>query len=46
MPMLNDLDRTDETQTSLIRAFESSVGLDKDRCAVAKELGIHSVADL
>jgi len=37
---------TDETQVSLIKAFESGSGGDKGRCAFAKELGIHSVGDL
>jgi len=37
---------TDETQASLIKAFESGKGLDKDRCGFAKELGIQSVSDL
>ncbi|KAF8575972.1 ribonuclease HII [Ramaria rubella] len=37
---------TDETQTSLVKAFESGSGADKGRCALAKELGIHSVSDI
>ncbi|KAJ3710304.1 ribonuclease H2 subunit A [Lentinula raphanica] len=34
----------DEGQVSLIKAFESAQGLDKDRCGLAKELGIRSIA--
>ncbi|KAF8149954.1 ribonuclease H-like domain-containing protein [Crassisporium funariophilum] len=34
---------TDEGQASLIKAFESGKGLDKDRCAVTKDLHIRSV---
>ncbi|KAF9267735.1 ribonuclease HII [Marasmius fiardii PR-910] len=33
----------DEGQASLIKAFESGQGLDKDRCLLAKELGIRSI---
>jgi ribonuclease H2 subunit A len=40
------VNRTDETQTSLIKAFESGSGADKGRCALARELGIHSVGNL
>lgn len=35
--------RTDEGQASLIKAFEGAKGLDKDRCAVTKDLHIKSV---
>ena len=35
--------RTDEGQTSLIKAFETGKGLDKDRSAVTKDLHIKSV---
>jgi hypothetical protein len=35
--------RTDEGQTSLIKAFETGKGLDKDRDAVTKDLHIKSV---
>ena len=35
--------RTDEGQTSLIKAFETGKGLDKDRNAVTKDLHIKSV---
>ena len=35
--------RTDEGQTSLIKAFETGKGLDKDRSAVNKDLHIKSV---
>ena len=38
--------RTDEGQTSLIKAFESGKGLDKDRNAVTKDLHIKSVNNL
>jgi len=38
--------RTDEGQTSLIKAFETSKGLDKDRCLVAKDLQLSSVNTL
>ncbi|KAG7089596.1 hypothetical protein E1B28_011263 [Marasmius oreades] len=33
----------DEGQASLIKAFESGQGLDKDRCLLTKELGIRSI---
>ncbi|KIK63087.1 hypothetical protein GYMLUDRAFT_41399 [Collybiopsis luxurians FD-317 M1] len=36
----------DEGQASLIKAFESAQGLDKDRCGLARELGIRSIAAL
>ena len=35
--------RTDEGQTSLIKAFATGKGLDKDRNAVTKDLHIKSV---
>jgi ribonuclease H2 subunit A len=38
--------RIDEGQESLIKAFESATGGDKDRCAVAKDLSIKSVGTL
>ncbi|KAF9532626.1 ribonuclease H2 subunit A [Crepidotus variabilis] len=38
--------RTDEGQASLIKAFESGKGLDKDRCALARDLHIRSVDTL
>ncbi|KAF8071951.1 ribonuclease H-like domain-containing protein [Lyophyllum atratum] len=37
---------TDEGQASLIKAFETGKGLDKDRCAVARDLKMVSVATL
>ncbi|GLB40445.1 putative endonuclease that specifically degrades the RNA of RNA- DNA hybrids [Lyophyllum shimeji] len=37
---------TDEGQASLTKAFESGKGLDKDRCAVAKDLKLVSVGML
>ncbi|CDO73713.1 hypothetical protein BN946_scf185015.g41 [Trametes cinnabarina] len=36
----------DDGQASLIKAFESGIGRDKDRCAVAKDLGLESVGML
>ncbi|KAI0078839.1 ribonuclease H2 subunit A [Panus rudis PR-1116 ss-1] len=33
----------DEGQSALLKAFESAIGRDKGRCAVAKDLGIKSV---
>jgi len=38
--------RTDEGQASLVKAFESAKGLDKDRCAVTKDLHIKSLGAL
>jgi hypothetical protein len=35
--------RTDEGQASLIKAFETGKGLEKDRSAVTKDLNIKSV---
>lgn len=35
--------RIDEGQESLIKAFESATGRDKNRCIVAKDLSIRSV---
>lgn len=37
---------TDEGQTSLVKAFETSKGLDKDRCLVVKDLQLSSVNTL
>ncbi|KAI8980188.1 ribonuclease H-like domain-containing protein [Trametes punicea] len=36
----------DDGQASLMKAFESGTGLDKNRCAVAKDLGLRSVGML
>ncbi|KAI0359871.1 ribonuclease H2 subunit A [Trametes cingulata] len=36
----------DDGQASLIKAFESATGRDKDRCAVTKDLGLRSVGML
>ncbi|KAJ3936320.1 MAG: ribonuclease H-like domain-containing protein [Lentinula lateritia] len=36
----------DEGQESLIKAFESAQGLDKDRCGLTRELGIRSITTL
>ncbi|KAK0446327.1 ribonuclease H-like domain-containing protein [Armillaria borealis] len=36
----------DEGQESLIKSFQSAQGLDKDRCTVAKDLSIKSIAAL
>ncbi|KAJ7475855.1 ribonuclease H2 subunit A [Mycena latifolia] len=36
----------DDGQASLVQAFESAKGREKDRCAVAKDLGLKSVAML
>lgn len=38
--------RTDEGQASLIKAFEGGKGLEKDRCAVTRDLHIKSVDNL
>ncbi|OJT11467.1 Ribonuclease H2 subunit A [Trametes pubescens] len=38
--------RTDDGQASLMKAFESATGRDKDRCAVTKDLGLRSVGTL
>jgi len=40
------LRRTDEGQASLIKAFETGKGLDKDRCTVTKDLHIRSLDTL
>lgn len=40
------LRRIDDGQESLIKAFESAKGRDKDRCAVTKDLSIKSVGFL
>ncbi|KAI0775207.1 ribonuclease H2 subunit A [Trametes elegans] len=36
----------DDGQASLMKAFESATGRDKDRCAVTKDLGLTSVGSL
>ncbi|KAI0635924.1 ribonuclease H2 subunit A [Trametes polyzona] len=36
----------DDGQASLMKAFDSGTGRDKDRCAVAKDLGLKSVGTL
>ncbi|KAF9066626.1 ribonuclease H2 subunit A [Rhodocollybia butyracea] len=36
----------DDGQASLIKAFETAQGLDKDRCGLTRELGIRSIAAL
>ncbi|TFY82187.1 hypothetical protein EWM64_g1825 [Hericium alpestre] len=36
----------DDGQASLVKAFQSATGRDKDRCAVTKDLGIQSVGFL
>ena len=38
--------RTDEGQASLVKAFESGRGRDKDLCPVAKDLNIKSLGCL
>lgn len=38
--------RVDEGQAHLIQAFESGTGRDKNRCAIARDLGIKSVGSL
>ena len=38
--------RIDEGQASLVKAFETGKGLDKDRSAITKELHIKSVNTL
>ena len=40
------ISRIDEGQASLVSAFESAIGRDKDRCAVTKDLCIKSVGTL
>ncbi|KAJ7707683.1 ribonuclease H-like domain-containing protein [Mycena rosella] len=40
------VDWIDDGQASLIQAFESAKGREKDRCAVAKDLGLKSVGML
>ncbi|KAF7327860.1 Ribonuclease [Mycena kentingensis (nom. inval.)] len=40
------VDWIDDGQASLIQAFESAKGREKDRCAITKDLGIKSVAML
>jgi len=36
----------DEGQASLVKAFETSTGREKDRCSVARDLGLKSVGTL
>ena len=43
---LTDNSRIDDGEASLIDAFQSSSGRDKDRCAVTKDLCIRSVGML
>ena len=38
--------RTDDGQASLVKAFESATGREKDRCMVAKDLNLKSVGML
>ena len=38
--------RTDDGQASLVKAFDKGTGLEKDRCAVSRDLAITSVAML
>jgi len=40
------VDRTDEGQAHLIQAFEAGTGRDKNRCTMARDLGIKSVGSL
>ena len=44
--ILDKLDRVDEGQAHLIQAFESGAGRDKNRCNMARDLGIKSVGSL
>jgi len=39
-------DRVDEGQAHLIQAFETGTGRDKNRCTIARDLGIKSVGSL
>jgi ribonuclease H2 subunit A len=41
-----DVEWTDDTQSSLVKAFATAKGREKDRCAVARDLGIKSVGIL
>jgi ribonuclease H2 subunit A len=43
---INTIVRIDEGQAGLINEWRSDVGLDKDRCAVARDLSLKSVAAL
>jgi len=36
----------DDGDASLVKAFESATGLDKDRCVISKDLGLSSVGTL
>jgi hypothetical protein len=38
--------RNDENQKGLVKSFETVAPIDKGRCMVAKDLCVHSVADL
>ena len=38
--------RIDEGQASLVQAFTSATGRDKDRCAVTKDLSLTSISML
>jgi len=40
------LARIDEGQAHLIQAFETGTGRDKNRCTIARDLGIKSVGSL
>ena len=40
------VDRIDEGQAHLIQAFETGTGRDKNRCTIARDLGIKSVGSL
>ena len=43
---VDTVDRIDEGQAHLIQAFETGTGRDKNRCTIARELGIKSVGSL
>jgi ribonuclease H2 subunit A len=38
--------RTDDDQKALAKAFEGATGRDKDRCTVARDLALKTVASL
>jgi len=40
------MNRIDEGQTSLVKAFEGSKGHDKGRCSLAKDVALRSVNSL
>ena len=40
------VDRIDEGQARLIQAFETGTGRDKNRCTIARDLGIKNVGSL